>query len=101
MVNAQAKNDDRTTGLSVMNFDETCSADSRVGIDGSVGSLRLDPSDYRSRAMSHSGEISNCESARRGELLLCGYPLYVDDQAFDYVGEMFCATSSACKSRGW
>ena len=36
-----------------------------------------------------------------GSCCFCGYPLYVDDEAFDYVGEMFCSTSCARKSRGW
>ena len=29
------------------------------------------------------------------------YPHFVDDEAFDYVVEMFCSTSCARKSRGW
>ena len=36
-----------------------------------------------------------------GSCCFCGYPLYVDDEAFDYVGEMFCSTSCARKSRGY
>ena len=36
-----------------------------------------------------------------GSCCFCGYPLYVGDDAFDYVGEMFCSTSCARKSRGW
>ena len=36
-----------------------------------------------------------------GSCCFCGYPLFVDDEAFDYVGEMFCSTSCARKSRGW
>ncbi len=36
-----------------------------------------------------------------GSCCFCGYPLYNGDEAFDYVGEMFCSTSCARKSRGW
>jgi len=36
-----------------------------------------------------------------GSCCFCGYPLFVDDEAFDYVGEMFCSTTCAQKSRGW
>ena len=36
-----------------------------------------------------------------GSCCFCGYPLYTGDDAFDYVGEMFCSTSCARKSRGW
>ena len=36
-----------------------------------------------------------------GSCCFCGYPLYTGDEAFDYVGEMFCSISCARKSRGW
>lgn len=36
-----------------------------------------------------------------GDCQFCGYPLYVGDPAFEYVGEMFCSTTCCRKSRGW
>jgi len=38
---------------------------------------------------------------QEGDCCFCGYPLYVGDEAFDYVGEMFCSTTCCRKSRGW
>ncbi len=31
----------------------------------------------------------------------CGCPVFVGDQAFEYVGEVFCSTTCCRKSRGW
>lgn len=31
----------------------------------------------------------------------CGCPLFVGDEAFEYVGEVFCSTHCCRKSRGW
>jgi len=36
-----------------------------------------------------------------GDCCFCGYPLYVGDDAFDYVGEMFCSIYCCRKSRNW
>ena len=36
-----------------------------------------------------------------GECCFCGYPLYVGDEAYEYVGSMFCSTTCCRKSRGW
>jgi|GEM_PF-778497 len=36
-----------------------------------------------------------------GSCGFCGYPLYVGDEAFDYVGEMFCSIYCCRKSRNW
>ncbi len=36
-----------------------------------------------------------------GSCCFCGYPLYVDDSAYEYVGSMFCSVSCCRKSRGW
>jgi hypothetical protein len=36
-----------------------------------------------------------------GECCFCGYPLYVGDDAFEYVGSMFCSITCCRKSRGW
>ncbi|MDZ4851100.1 MAG: hypothetical protein SGI77_17570, partial [Pirellulaceae bacterium] len=36
-----------------------------------------------------------------GSCCFCGYPLYVGDEAFDYVGEMFCSIYCCRKSRNW
>jgi hypothetical protein len=36
-----------------------------------------------------------------GECCHCGYPLYVGDDGFEYVGELFCSISCARRSRGW
>ena len=36
-----------------------------------------------------------------GDCQFCGYPLYVGDPAFEYVGEMFCSITCSRKSRGW
>ena len=36
-----------------------------------------------------------------GECCFCGYPMYVGDDAYDYVGEMFCSITCSRKSRGW
>ncbi len=36
-----------------------------------------------------------------GDCCFCGYPLYVGDEAFEYVGEMFCSITCSRKSRGW
>jgi DNA-binding transcriptional regulator YiaG len=39
--------------------------------------------------------------SKEGECCFCGYPMYVGDDAYDYMGEMFCSISCARKSRGW
>lgn len=39
--------------------------------------------------------------SEEGQCCFCGCPLYVGDDAYDYVGEMFCSTACARKSRGW
>ena len=36
-----------------------------------------------------------------GDCCFCGYPLYVGDEAFEYVGAMFCSITCCRKSRGW
>ncbi|MEQ1830766.1 MAG: hypothetical protein ABL921_32750 [Pirellula sp.] len=36
-----------------------------------------------------------------GDCCFCGYPLYVGDTAFEYVGSMFCSTTCCRKSRRW
>ncbi len=36
-----------------------------------------------------------------GSCCFCGYPLYVGDEAFEYVGKMFCSITCSRKSRGW
>ena len=36
-----------------------------------------------------------------GSCGFCGYPLFVGDPAYEYVGEMFCSVSCCRKSRGW
>jgi hypothetical protein len=48
------------------------------------------PEKYR---VSHISEEGSCG--------FCGCPLYVGDDSFDYVGEMFCSIYCARKSRGW
>jgi hypothetical protein len=35
-----------------------------------------------------------------GSCCFCGYPLYIDDSAYEYVGSMFCSVSCCRKSRG-
>lgn len=36
-----------------------------------------------------------------GSCCFCGFPLYSGDEAFEYVGSMFCSTTCCRKSRGW
>ncbi len=36
-----------------------------------------------------------------GDCCFCGYPLYVGDDAYEYVGSLFCSTTCCRKSRGW
>ena len=38
---------------------------------------------------------------KEGDCCFCGYPLYVGDVAYEYVGEMFCSITCSRKSRGW
>ena len=36
-----------------------------------------------------------------GDCCVCGFPLYVGDPAYEYLGEMFCSVHCCRKSRGW
>ena len=39
--------------------------------------------------------------ADEGICCFCGSPLYVGDEAYEYVGSMFCSTNCCRQSRGW
>ena len=36
-----------------------------------------------------------------GDCCFCGYPLYICDTAYEYVGSMFCSITCCRKSRNW
>jgi hypothetical protein len=48
------------------------------------------PEKYR---ISHRSEEAECG--------FCGYPMFVDDEAFEFEGDVFCSTYCCRKSRGW
>ncbi|MFO0941567.1 MAG: hypothetical protein U0930_12465 [Pirellulales bacterium] len=46
-------------------------------------------------------KIRICGTREEGNCCYCGCPLYSGDEAFEYVGSMFCSTTCCRKSRGW
>ena len=36
-----------------------------------------------------------------GDCCFCGYPLYIGDTAYEYVGSIFCSIACCRKSRNW
>lgn len=42
-----------------------------------------------------------CHRSEEAECGFCGYPLFVDDEAFEYEGDVFCSIYCCRKGRGW
>lgn len=59
----------------------------------------VNPSDQEVGSIPEKFQVHN--KREEGSCCFCGYPLYVDDEAFEYAGKMFCSITCSRKSQGW